>query len=543
MTESGEKSNETPKFPRLKNENGRNNYNEWKVKAKSALNDMDLLDVVTKPAPITPKLRADQKVMVQIEGKLMEAVMPGNKEEVERFESENKDWVKRNKTALRWIVNSVDASYMPLVSRCTTAKEAWDNLHTEFVPSNVLRSSTIRRQMLGYRCDADMNVSDWINNMRNLYDQLLEIDETKMTDEDFGQILLDLLPLTSTWRNFLSGHREQFSKGTKSRIIIEAIKSEWFAVHQDDDEVMAEIYSARSASAKKRQSDQTSTKQAKKQRITEPRQSTNNWCTNCKRIGHTFQKCYWENGGDEGNFPPSWKILPEWAKKLKAKRESRAGANQSTSSSLVERISSPNQDSVSPSPSVNLTLLSDYHVWSLEESDTSNNSPECKLPVVNMSVSKTNHFFHDSGANRHIVHDRNLFDTYRHCEPIKVSAFGDKLSTHAVGYGMVNLKSRVGEVTYNITLRNVLHIPAARSNLVSQIQLDKAGITATLKDGKIELLKENRVVIRGWVEREMYRLALEVVQPTRKPTNACVHTIKTSPNFCIASWATPVKMA
>jgi hypothetical protein len=92
---------------------------------------MDLLDVVTKPPPISPKLHVERKVMVQIEGRLVEAVMPGNKEEFEKFETENKDWVKKNRTALRWITNSVDGAYMPLVSRCTTAKDAWDNLNAK----------------------------------------------------------------------------------------------------------------------------------------------------------------------------------------------------------------------------------------------------------------------------------------------------------------------------------------------------------------------------------------------------------------------------
>jgi hypothetical protein len=106
MTDTGKKFNEAPKFPHLKNENGRNNYNEWKVKAKSTLNDMDLLDIVVKPLPIAPKPHTEQKFMVWIEGRLVEAVMPRNKEDVEKFEVINKDWVKKNKHQLSFNISS-----------------------------------------------------------------------------------------------------------------------------------------------------------------------------------------------------------------------------------------------------------------------------------------------------------------------------------------------------------------------------------------------------------------------------------------------------
>jgi len=56
---------------------------------------------------------------------------------------------------------------------------------------------------------------------------------------------LDLLPLeSSTWRNFLSGRREALTKrGTRSKVVIEAIRTEWFINHKDDDETMGDIYS------------------------------------------------------------------------------------------------------------------------------------------------------------------------------------------------------------------------------------------------------------------------------------------------------------
>jgi hypothetical protein len=41
-----EKGYEAPKFPRLKVEANKNNYNEWEIKAERALEDMDLFQVI-----------------------------------------------------------------------------------------------------------------------------------------------------------------------------------------------------------------------------------------------------------------------------------------------------------------------------------------------------------------------------------------------------------------------------------------------------------------------------------------------------------------
>jgi len=100
--------------------------------------------------------------------------------------------------------------------------------------------------------------------------------------------------------------------------------------------------------------------------------------------------------------------------------------------------------------------MSDHHVWLIgagnvpsdsdgETTDEERKVPrdeheikplaECRVSILNMSITKSNHFFHDSGANRHIAHDRGIFTKYMPIKPISVSAFGDKLATHAIGIG------------------------------------------------------------------------------------------------------------
>jgi hypothetical protein len=202
-----------------------------------------------------PKLIREREIEVLTQsGEWVKGKTKGNQQEVENFERDNEEWIRKNKKALRWITNAIKGPTITLVKHCKTAKEAWENLKAEFKPVNTMLASILRKRIITYSCEEDMNVNEWIMNMRTLYDQLIDADPNALTDEDFGKTLLDLLPLTSsTWRNFISGRRESLTKpNTKSRVVIEAIKTEWFINHKDDEDVLAKVYSAKANSPRKR---------------------------------------------------------------------------------------------------------------------------------------------------------------------------------------------------------------------------------------------------------------------------------------------------
>jgi len=63
-----------------------------------------------------------------VDGNWIKGKTKSNRAEVEKWEEDNKEWIKKNRKALRWIVNSVDGKVISLVQHCTTAKEALENL-------------------------------------------------------------------------------------------------------------------------------------------------------------------------------------------------------------------------------------------------------------------------------------------------------------------------------------------------------------------------------------------------------------------------------
>jgi hypothetical protein len=140
------------------------------------------------------------------------------------------------------------------------------------------------------------------------------------------------------------------------------------------------------------------------------------------------------------------------------------------------------------------------------------------LPVLDASLTRENHCHHDSGANRHVFHDRNVFEKYHSIPPLTVKGFGKNLSAVAIGYGNVRLEGTYRSQKCAILLENVLHIPAARSNLISGIQLDRAGVLSTLGNNTVILSISGNPIVGGSIVNDMYRLNLNVIHPKSVPT-------------------------
>jgi hypothetical protein len=135
------------------------------------------------------------------------------------------------------------------------------------------------------------------------------------------------------------------------------------------------------------------------------------------------------------------------------------------------------------------------------------------LPVFNRNTPKNHTCYYDSGANRHAFNDRNVFETYRAIEPVPVKGFGDDYSTSAIGSGSVRVHAKYHDRLSSLLLTSALHIPAARSNLISGVELDNAGVIATLGHGRVSLSYSGSNLISGEIHDGMYRLDVAIVPP------------------------------
>ncbi|GJS35540.1 zinc finger, CCHC-type containing protein [Tanacetum coccineum] len=112
----------------------------------------------------------------------------------------------------------------------------------------------------------------------------------------------------------------------------------------------------------------------------------------------------------------------------------------------------------------------------------------------------------DSRATRHVCNDQTMFKTY---EPLDSMLYMGNHSTAQVkGKGKIDLVFTSGNT---LTLKNVLHVPDVRKNLVSGSLLNKFGFKLVFESDKFILSKGGKFVGKGYHTGGMFKLNIKDV--------------------------------
>ncbi|KAK1605653.1 hypothetical protein QYE76_029326 [Lolium multiflorum] len=138
------------------------------------------------------------------------------------------------------------------------------------------------------------------------------------------------------------------------------------------------------------------------------------------------------------------------------------------------------------------------------------------LPTV-LSVFQPTEWWVDTGANVHVCADISMFTSYQ-ARGSSVM-MGNGLHATVRGVGTVDLKFTSGKI---VQLKNVLHVPSIKKNLVSGSRLMKDGFKLVFESNKVVLSKYGTFVGKGYECEGMLRFSLEdfcdnVVNHPRKP--------------------------
>lgn len=367
-----------------------------------------------------------------------------------------------------------------------------------------------------------------------------------MSDREFALAILDLMPQDDGWRTFVSGLRTKVrdldaqNLQITSITLITSIRDKFWFRHKDDQQSLSTIFSAR-FDAQKRSVAQKRTRGAdivasstapanpnKRPRLRNPNlKCTNVHCT--FKAGHDTADCIAYTGAKEGQYGDWWrgpwnihlpesqcsnlnnvppKNHPAHARRLSPAVHQSHAADSSLACSATSHIQSDDDTTHANSA---LSSEDTLYAWNMQLCDS---VAQATLPVLNPALPRDNTCHHDSGANRHVFHDKSAFEEYEPIAPLTVKGFGHNLSTVAIGRGNVRLEGRHQNKMCSIILQNALHIPAARTNLISGVQLDKAGVVSTLGRNSIALSVNNKVIVSGSVVNDMYRLNLTIIRPS-----------------------------
>jgi hypothetical protein len=125
------------------------------------------------------------------------------------------------------------------------------------------------------------------------------------------------------------------------------------------------------------------------------------------------------------------------------------------------------------------------------------------LPTV-LSVFHPREWWVDTGANIHVCAGISMFTSYQ-AEGSSVM-MGNGLHATVRGVGTVDLKFTSGKI---VQLKNVLHVPSIKKNLVSGSRLMKDGFKLVFESNKVVLSKYGTFVGKGYECEGMFRFSLE----------------------------------
>lgn len=520
-------------LPPLIDDGIHNNFGEWQLKTNLLFRTWDLWKCIEGPdsnPPIIPEYREPRSTTGPDKDGIARTIyFEGNADEYRQKVEESKPWAKDNALALSKILKAIPMRQLRYVKDTPYAKEAWRTLREIYLPCNSIRIDSIKSDIMGHRCTPDMDVALWLNEMQKFYDILCSMSETSLSDRDFTSAILNNMPKTESWRVIVASYRstiQQYERDgipIKSSEFISKIRDENWFYNKDNPQSSAYVFTTRADANKKGPKRTRAPETSGPRSPKKPR--TDKTCANCSKVGHEIADCIAYGGGNVGNYPSWWKS--PWNIHLAPEKRSkdnnvpppthpqfaRYAAIVKTATCLTSPPSyAPAEDN---QDHVNLVLQGETPSQSLQIWNTQVET-DClvaNLPILTTGTPKDDACHYDSGANRHVFHDQTAFQNYRKINPLTVRGFGRNLTATAVGCGNVYLEGNHRGSKSPILLTQVLHIPAAHSNLVSGPLLDDVGVMALLGKGAVVLSVDDVIMVSGTKLNGMYRLDIRIIRP------------------------------
>ena len=160
-------------LPKIIDNGTNNNYREWKIKSYHKLLEWDLWKYIEGPTsepPVIPPLRETVTYHgVNPDGNESTIIQQGYLANHQQAVENARPLDDRQQPPLSHaIAATLPSQQMHQIERVKYAKQVWENLRSIYQPCNTLRAATIKGQIMTYRCQPNMNVAQWLNDMQCL---------------------------------------------------------------------------------------------------------------------------------------------------------------------------------------------------------------------------------------------------------------------------------------------------------------------------------------------------------------------------------------
>jgi transposase InsO family protein len=340
------------------------------------------------------------------------------------------------------ILSTISEDLHVKVISALTTKEMWDAVCEEHEGKTEIFQMDMRRRLQNSRCDEHEDVSSHLSKLGKMRQDLASTG-APLTDADYCSIIVNSLP--SSYRQLISNSYAA-SKIMKKTItaaeILRAVEEEYThrnlyngpAVMQANALTSRTTVAAIAAAPRSNPTTHDGTREKKKR---ERPKCSNPKCN--RRLGHTFENCWAEGGGKEGQRPKNRKP---------------------TTAALAN--------------------VEDYAFSILSE----------KTIIAMTSSMDQEPVIFDSGASQHICPSREQFTKFSTNLPRKiVTADGRTVESEGGGEVLVKIATEKGHS--DLKLRNVLYAPSISYTLISLSSLDSSGISTIIEKGNLRLIDRN----------------------------------------------------
>ena len=186
-----------------------NNFREWKIQAEIDLLSWDLLKYVTgsesKP-PEIPELRQSTVHRgTDEDGRETIFRVTGNAAERQKLLNDTQPWMIKNNIALSKISKSIAGHQKYIIRRLKFTSQAWNALIDHYETANSNKASSLKSDIHAHRCSPTTDVAQWLKDIQDLYNALIDLDPDGLNDHKFAIIVINNLPQTSAWRYVATG--------------------------------------------------------------------------------------------------------------------------------------------------------------------------------------------------------------------------------------------------------------------------------------------------------------------------------------------------